>query len=73
MLIIKMRLVNSKDIYTTMNILPKLPRPMNVYNVENKIFAFKDFKNTLTILGDLFIITNVLSAMIFSKLIKTKI
>ena len=54
-----------------MNMLQKLPCPMNVFNVENKIFAFRDCKNILIILGDLAIITNVLSAMISSNLIKT--
>ena len=70
MLITKMRLVNLKDTYTTMNILPKLPHPMNVFNVEKKIFVYKDYKNILIILEDLFIITNVLSAMNISNLIK---
>ena len=70
MLITKMRLVNSSDIYTTMNILPKLPHPMNVFNVEKKIFVYKDYKNILIILEDLFIITNVLSAMNILNLIK---
>ena len=44
---------------------------MNVFNVENKIFVFKDCKNILITLGDLAIITNVLSAMISSNLTKT--
>ena len=44
---------------------------MNAFNVENKIFAFKDCKNILITLGDLAIITNVLSAMISSNLTKT--
>ena len=70
MLITKMRLVNLKDTYTTMNILPKLPHPMNVFNVEKKIFVYKDYKNILIILEDLFIIINVLSAMNISNLIK---
>ena len=70
MLITKMRLVNLKDTYTTMNILPKLPHPMNVFSVEKKIFVYKDYKNILIILEDLFIITNVLSAMNISNLIK---
>ena len=71
MLIIKMKLVNSKNIYLIMNMLQKLPCPMNAFNVENKIFAFKDCKNILIIFGDLAIITNVLSAMISSNLTKT--
>ena len=70
MLITKMRLVNSKDTYTTMNTLPKLPHPMNVFSVGKKIFVYKDYKNILIILEDLFIITNVLSAMNISNLIK---
>ena len=32
-----------------------------VYNVEKKIFAYRDFKNILTILEDLFITINVLN------------
>lgn len=44
-----------------MNMSLKLIDLTLVYNVEKKIFAFRDFKNILTILEDLFITINVLN------------
>ena len=44
-----------------MNMSLKLIDLTLVSNVEKKIFAFRDFKNILTILEDLFITINVLN------------